>query len=304
MALGIAPPPANAPIGLASAATVTTTTSSSAAAMSSGMDNIPGLGNQLLNPLGLGMGGLVGEGGALTKPHRELYVGNIPPGTTVPQLADFLNAIMKQLGLTTSPSGCIITAWVSTDGHYAFAEFRTIEETLAALQYLNGLQVGAHVLKVGRPKGYNGGSSALAVPMGMVPQIGGMSGLGTAGGINTALSSGGGLGALGALTLGTSNLSSLMGMGGLGTGLSGGLMGGLTSSSTTTSTSSNVIMVTNLPLGINEEQIQELVSTFGEVKAFNLIKTADTSQSAVLEYIDKKVTEDAIAGKNLIIIMI
>lgn len=131
------------------------------------------LGTQIGNPLMLGgMGGMVGEGGALTKPHRELYVGNIPPNTTVPQLADFLNAVMKQLGLTTSTTGCIITAWVSTDGHYAFVEFRTVEETLAALQYLNGLQVGAHILKVGRPKGYNGGSSAVAVPMNMVPQVG------------------------------------------------------------------------------------------------------------------------------------
>jgi splicing factor U2AF subunit len=57
-------------------------------------------------------------------------------------------------------------------------------------------------------------------------------------------------------------------------------------------------MVTNIPLGITEEQIHELVSTFGEVKAFNLIKTANTSQSAVLDYADKKVTDDAIAGLN------
>ncbi len=84
-------------------------------------------------------------------------------------MADFINAIMKQLGLSTSPVGCVVTAWISTDGHYAFVEFRTVEETLSALQYLNGLQVGAHTLKVGRPKGYNGGTSAVAVPMSAVP---------------------------------------------------------------------------------------------------------------------------------------
>ena len=43
------------------------------------------------------------------------------------------------------------------------------------------MQVGAHALKVGRPKGYNGGASAVAVPMGAVgitPSTMGMGGLG------------------------------------------------------------------------------------------------------------------------------
>ena len=36
--------------------------------------------------------GVVGEGGTLTKPQRELYIGNLPVGVTVPQLTEFLNA--------------------------------------------------------------------------------------------------------------------------------------------------------------------------------------------------------------------
>ena len=40
----------------------------------------------------MGPFGVVGEGGTLTKPQRELYIGNLPIGVTVPQLTEFLNA--------------------------------------------------------------------------------------------------------------------------------------------------------------------------------------------------------------------
>ena len=39
--------------------------------------------------------GIPGVGGAGTKPFREVYIGNLPPGVTVPQLIDFLNVAMK-----------------------------------------------------------------------------------------------------------------------------------------------------------------------------------------------------------------
>ena len=84
--------------------------------------------------------GIVGVGGAATKPFREIYVGNLPPAVTVPQLIDFLNSAMRALG-TTSPRGSVVNAWLSMDGHYAFCELSTIEECNAALSYLNLFQV-------------------------------------------------------------------------------------------------------------------------------------------------------------------
>ena len=51
--------------------------------------------------------GLVGVG---LKTARELYIGNLPPGVTVPQLADFLNTTMKNLNLC-GPQGTVISAW-------------------------------------------------------------------------------------------------------------------------------------------------------------------------------------------------
>ena len=84
---------------------------------------------------------------------------------------------MKQLGLCTHPQGCVVSVWVSTDGHYAFSEFRSIEEAQAAIQYLNGMQIGSYALKIGRPKGYAGGASAMAVPMSNVPNMGILAGI-------------------------------------------------------------------------------------------------------------------------------
>jgi splicing factor U2AF 65 kDa subunit len=41
---------------------------------------------------------------------------------------------------------------------------RTIEEASAALQYLNGIQIGVYSLKIGRPKGYNPSTLAVLPP--------------------------------------------------------------------------------------------------------------------------------------------
>jgi hypothetical protein len=41
--------------------------------------------------------GIPGVGGAATKTIREVYIGNLPPGVTVPQLIDFLNVAMRYL---------------------------------------------------------------------------------------------------------------------------------------------------------------------------------------------------------------
>jgi hypothetical protein len=60
---------------------------------------------------------------------------------------------------------------------------------------------------------------------------------------------------------------------------------------------SNVVMVSNLPMGITDDQVRELVSPFGALKAFNSIKTSSgTTQAAVFEYEDPNAAEGAIGG--------
>jgi len=89
------------------------------------------------------------------KPYRDIYIGNLPEGTTGPQLQEALCALLAQMGLVNGPGEPITSTWVSGDGHYAFCEFRTIEEANNATK-LNGIVLGTSTIKVGRPKNYAG----------------------------------------------------------------------------------------------------------------------------------------------------
>ena len=144
--------------------------------------------------------------------------------------------VMRQLGLSLSPQP-VVTAWISTDAHYAFVEFRTIEETLAAITHLNGMQVGAHALKIGRPKGYN--PATAPVVTGTIPGLGLSMSAATVGGANS---------------------------GGLGGGLaSAPIVVPQTTGGVGSAGVSDVLMVSNLPGSIAEQHVRELVSTFGQV---------------------------------------
>lgn len=66
-----------------------------------------------------------------------------------------------------SPGDPVLSAWISTDGHYAFVEFRTAEEANNGFM-LNNISILGQVykavnqpLKVGRPKTYVGSLSML-----------------------------------------------------------------------------------------------------------------------------------------------
>jgi splicing factor U2AF subunit len=208
-------------------------------------------------------------GAAATKMQREIYLGNLPPGVSIPQLTDFINVAMRQLGLNTSaPSPAVISAWVSTDGHYAFVELRTIEEANSAMLFLSGFQVGTFVLKVGRPKG--NGPSGVTVPiqatpftaalMGIAPQPPGtpMLGIYPLPPLPSSITqlpnvAGGGVMAM------AMPMTSMMGVPGAAT--SGGAAGLLTAQS-------NVVMATNLPGVLSDAQIKELLSPFGTVRRF------------------------------------
>lgn len=63
---------------------------------------------------------------------------------------------MNALKVTSSQSGDpILSAWISTDGHYAFVEFRTAEDASHGF-LLNNISILGQPLKVGRPKTYTG----------------------------------------------------------------------------------------------------------------------------------------------------
>ncbi|XP_047143470.1 splicing factor U2AF 65 kDa subunit isoform X4 [Hydra vulgaris] len=71
--------------------------------------------------------------------------------------------------------------------------------------------------------------------------------------------------------------------------------------STVVSDTINKVFVGGLPNYLNEDQVKELLSTFGELRAFNLVKDSATGLSkgyAFCEYVDIGITDVAIAGMN------
>ncbi|KPV73218.1 uncharacterized protein RHOBADRAFT_38417 [Rhodotorula graminis WP1] len=63
----------------------------------------------------------------------------------------------------------------------------------------------------------------------------------------------------------------------------------------------NKIFVGGLPTYLNDDQVMELLKSFGELRAFNLVKEGGTGQSkgfAFCEYVDPAVTEVACQGLN------
>lgn len=63
----------------------------------------------------------------------------------------------------------------------------------------------------------------------------------------------------------------------------------------------NKIFIGGLPSYLNEEQVKELLSPFGPLKSFNLVKDSNTGNSkgfAFFEYVDGDVTDRACQGLN------
>jgi splicing factor U2AF subunit len=209
------------------------------------INGLPGMG---MNPYAL-ISAAAPVGGALTKQQREIYIGNLPPGVTVPEITDFMNVTIRQLGLSAgAPVGSVVCSWVSTDGHYAFVELRTVEEASASMAYLTGLQIGTYVLKVGRPKA--AGPSGIVVPMLATPFTAALLGLAPhPGGVPT----------LGGIPMPpvTKTAAQL--------GVSTAFSSAMNPTVSVSGPSSNVIMVSNLPLALGEVEIKELLSPFGPV---------------------------------------
>lgn len=90
-----------------------------------------------------------------SKTDRKLYIGNLPLGINQSTLVKLLNTALLTLKNTFPPGDPIVSAWISPDGHYAFVEFRTPEETNHGF-ILNNISILGQQLKVGRPKTYSG----------------------------------------------------------------------------------------------------------------------------------------------------
>jgi splicing factor U2AF 65 kDa subunit len=93
---------------------------------------------------------------------RKLYVGNLPSGITQRMLIDIVNEAMVSLNVLEEPGNPVVSTWISSDGHYAFVEFRTAEEANHGFK-LEGMNIQGCEIKIGRPKAYSGTMNALGL---------------------------------------------------------------------------------------------------------------------------------------------
>jgi splicing factor U2AF subunit len=80
-------------------------------------------------------------------------VGNIPTNINQQLLVNVMNEAILQLGVIKEPGNPILSAWISSDSHYAFVEFRNADEANLGFK-LQGMNINGSEIKLGRPKSY------------------------------------------------------------------------------------------------------------------------------------------------------
>lgn len=228
---------------------------------------------------------------AATKPQRELYIGNLPSGIMGNQLQDFLNTTISSIGMNAQPGNPIVSTWVSQDGHFAFCEFRSIEETNSAL-LLNGLQLLGQSLRVGRPKSYQG-PAAPAPTLSALNNIGGAAGLVSQNPQMAALAqlvqmSGGQLQATPGLTgasLATPALAT--------TPATAPVIPA--ANAAPPDPNQNLLMAQNLQ-SLSETEVTDILKPFGELAQIELKKNEEGESYALFKYVDPSVSDGAMNG--------
>ena len=87
------------------------------------------------------------------KINRELFVGNVPPGTSEALLMQFLNGAMRRVGLCAPDATPILNC--RTNAKFAFVELASMDDANRALN-LNGIPFLGASLRVSRPSKYAG----------------------------------------------------------------------------------------------------------------------------------------------------
>lgn len=183
-------------------------------------------------------------GPSVTCQSRRLYVGNIPFGASEETMMDFFNQQMQLCGLAQASGNPVLACQINLDKNFAFIEFRSIEETTAAMAF-DGINFQGQALKIRRPRDYQ--------PM-----------------------------------PGQSQTLETMGM-------NAGMV------SSVVQDSQYKLFVGGLPSYLTEDQVKELLTSFGVLRSFNLVKDVTSGLSkgyAFAEYADATITDQAIAGLN------
>ncbi|KAM6905015.1 LOW QUALITY PROTEIN: splicing factor U2AF 65 kDa subunit-like [Xenentodon cancila] len=210
-------------------------------------------------------------GSQMTRQARRLYVGNIPFGVTEESMAEFFNAQMRLAGLSQAPSNPVLAVQINQDKNFAFLEFRSVDETTQAMAF-DGIIFQGQSLKIRRPHDYRPLPGISEQPAFHVPGV-----------VSTVVP----------------DSPHKLFIGGLPNYLNDDQLGACK----IVICAHNLFSSTHLLLlpTCNTRQVKELLTSFGPLKAFNLVKDSATSLSkgyAFCEYVDIGATDQAVAGLN------
>jgi splicing factor U2AF subunit len=186
----------------------------------------------------------------LARQARRLYIGNIPPGVSEGEIAEFFNTAMETAKIATSSEGKpVFAVQINRDKAFGFIEFRSSEEASSAMRF-DGITLQSYSLKVRRPKDF-------------YEAEGGGRGFRNAADVPLALPAPGDIPSLDA-------------------------------------ENPNKLFVGGIPTYLNEDQIRELFSSFGDISDFQLLKDQAGAFKgfAFLEYLEAGVTEKALSRLN------
>ena len=92
-------------------------------------------------------------GSTITRQARRLYIGNIPFGCSEEEMMEFFNNQMQSCNFAQASGNSVLAVQINLDKNFAFLEFRSIDETTAAMAF-DGINFKGQSLKIRRPHDY------------------------------------------------------------------------------------------------------------------------------------------------------
>ena len=209
---------------------------------------------------------------ALQRQARRLYVGNLPLPVAEHELRQLFNTSFPAAFPSVPPGDCVLSVYLNVEKKFGFVEFRTPDEATMALQ-LDGIQLRGVSLRVKRPSDYvpppSGATAADLLP---AMQPGNLPGF-----------------FAGASSFSASPFPQPSGLPLFPAGrISDQVPDGPFK-----------LFCGGLPYSLPESDITELLSAYGDLQAFHLVRDKETGQSkgyCFFVYRDPSVTDGAIQG--------
>ena len=215
-----------------------------------------------------------------TRHARRIYIGGLPPSAREENIGTFFSNALAAVGATTAgPGPCVVNVYINQEKKFAFAELRTVEEASNAMA-LDGIMFEGVTVRIRRPADYNPTAAASLGPGAPNPNLN--------------------LAAIG-MDRSTQPAAAVGGTAaGGGDGGGGGGVGGAPRQVQMQDTNgSDRIFVGGLPYYLKEADCRELIGSFGQILAFDLIKdrmTGDSKGYGFVVYEDPSAADIAIAG--------